>query len=375
MADGAAHDAAEHVRAAHAVREDALRDQERGGARVVRDDTHGDVVIRLRRAVALAADHGGEVHDGTQEVCVVVAEHVLRDHAHTLESGASVDAGRGERHQAAVRLPIELHEHEVPQLEPAAAVGRGLLTELARVHLVDTQAVVQLAAGAAWTGVAHLPEVVGRAAADDALVREPGNVLPDRCGLVVRGRQAFLTAEDGHHDAIGIELQHLGEERPRILDGVALEVVAEREVAEHLEEGVVTRGHAHVLEVVVLAADADALLRRRGALVRADVLAREHVLERHHARVGEHQRGVVGRHQRARGHALVAALGEEVQEGVADLFRSLWHGGVVFHSSLWRESAGRQGCGIDRRARGRGRPGHGRAGAPCRYPPESGTAR
>ena len=43
-------------------------------------------------------------------------------------------------------------------------------------------------------------------------------------------------------------------------DGLPLEVVAEREVAEHLEKGVVAGGVADVFQVVVLAAGAHALL-------------------------------------------------------------------------------------------------------------------
>jgi len=53
---------------------------------------------------------------------------------------------------------------------------------------------------------------------------------------------------------------HLGEERPRPRDGLGLEVVAKRPVAEHLKHRVVVAVAADVLEVVVLAAGADALL-------------------------------------------------------------------------------------------------------------------
>ena len=99
---------------------------------------------------------------------------------------------------------------------------------------------------------------------------------------------------------------------------VALEVVAEAEVAQHLEEGVVARGVADVLQVVVLAAGAHAFLRRGGARVGALVEAEEHVLELVHAGVGEQQRRVVVRHQRAGGNDLVALGGEEVEELLAD---------------------------------------------------------
>jgi len=69
-----------------------------------------------------------------------------------------------------------------------------------------------------------------------------------------------------------------GDEVPRVADRLVLEVVAEAEVAEHLEERVVPGRVADVLEVVVLAAGAHAALRARGAGVGALVLAEEHVL-------------------------------------------------------------------------------------------------
>ncbi len=66
----------------------------------------------------------------------------------------------------------KLHEHEIPELEPTASVGSRLIAERARVDVVDAEGIVNLGARSARTGVAHLPEVVFGAAADDALVRE-----------------------------------------------------------------------------------------------------------------------------------------------------------------------------------------------------------
>jgi hypothetical protein len=81
---------------------------------------------------------------------------------------------------------------------------------------------------------------------------------------------------------------------------------------------VVAGGVAHLVEVVVLAAGADAPLRGGGAFVSALVGAQEHVLELDHAGVGEQQRRVVGRHQRARGHDLVSLAGKKIQKVLAD---------------------------------------------------------
>src|SRR5262249_830691 len=86
-----------------------------------------------------------------------------------------------------------------------------------------------------------------------------------------------------------------------------------------LEERVVARRLAHLIEVVVLAAGADALLRGRRTLVRALVDAREHVLELDHARVREQQRGIVGRNERARRHDLVALAAEKLEKCFANL--------------------------------------------------------
>ncbi len=78
-------------------------------------------------------------------------------------------------------------------------------------------------------------------------------------------------------------------------------------------------GVADIVEVVVLAASAHALLRRGGAHVGALLLAGEDVLELHHAGVREHQRRIVLRDERRGRHDVVAVLLEEVQECRPDL--------------------------------------------------------
>src|SRR5207244_6537741 len=91
------------------------------------------------------------------------------------------------------------------------------------------------------------------------------------------------------------------------------------EVAGHLEEGLMARGVADVLEIVVLAAGAQATLRGRCALVRALLLAEKDILELHHARVDEEQRRIVCRHERARGHDAVALRTEILEKARANL--------------------------------------------------------
>jgi hypothetical protein len=114
------------------------------------------------------------------------------------------------------------------------------------------------------------------------------------------------------------EIAGAGDELPGVRDRVALEVVAEGEVAQHLEEGVMPLGVAHLLQVVVLAAGADALLAGGGARVVPPLLAEERPLELHHAGVGEQEGRVVGGDQRRRRHLAVPLGDEEIEEKPAD---------------------------------------------------------
>ncbi len=104
---------------------------------------------------------------------------------------------------------------------------------------------------------------------------------------------SWLAFEDGRVQAGLVEAPDFGEQLPGPGDRFLLEVVAERPVAEHLEEGVVVGVLADVVEIVVLAAGADALLRVGGPLVGPRAGAEEDVLELVHAGVGEQQRRIV----------------------------------------------------------------------------------
>src|SRR5690606_21292072 len=108
--------------------------------------------------------------------------------------------------------------------------------------------------------------------------------------------------------------------------------IAEGEVAEHLEEGVVAPGAAHVLDVRILAARPHALLRRGHAVpyavageARGGSL--EVGLELLHARHVEEQTGI-GALERRAGVSQVLPLLEEPKELRAEfvnLFRTVSH--------------------------------------------------
>ncbi len=81
------------------------------------------------------------------------------------------------------------------------------------------------------------------------------------------------------------------------MDCIFLEIIAETEVAQHFEEGVVTRRVADVFQVVMLAAGSHALLAGSGTGVGAFVETEEDILELVHAGIGKEQGRVAGRHQ------------------------------------------------------------------------------
>ena len=101
----------------------------------------------------------------------------------------------------------------------------------------------------------------------------------------------------------------VGEEFPGPVDGFALEVVAEAEVAEHLEEGVVVGGAADVVDV----AGAEAFLAGGGAGEFELHFAEEVVLELVHAGGREEHGGVPGGDEHVAGAAAVPFGLEEGQ--------------------------------------------------------------
>ena len=313
MPHGAAHDPAQHVAAALVGGEHAVGDQERRGAQVIGNHTVRDRVRAFRLG---AGGLGGGMDQRLQEIDPVVVVRALHDGGNALQAHAGIDRRLRQVDALVRRDLLVLHEDEVPDLDEAVAIG--IRTAGRAAWNVRPVVVEDLRAGAAGSGLTHRPEIVRAGNADDAVVRQAGNLLPQRMRNVVFG-------VDGDEQAVGGKTELLGDERPGQLDGEILEIIAEGEVAQHLEERVMPRGVADVLQVVVLAAGPYALLRCCRARVITALDAGKDVLELDHAGVGEQQRGIVPRHERARGHGAVAMAGKEVEERLADVVDGL-HG-------------------------------------------------
>jgi len=306
VAGGAAQQAAQDVAAAVVGGHDAVGDGERQRAQVVGDDPHGHGGFVLE--VGLAGELGDGLDEGHEDVGVVVGRLALDDGDDALEAHAGVHALGRQFVEGAVGLAVVLHEDVVPDLDDLGRAG----VDHVRRAAVGGQVEMDFRARAAGAGLAHFPEVVLLAEAQDVVGIDVGAGAPDVGGLVVG-------LVDGDPEAVLGELPDFRQEFPGPGNGLALVVVAEGPVAEHLEKRVVVGVAADFLEVVVLARDADALLGVGDALPGRLAGAEEDFLELVHARVREQQRGIRREHDGRRGHDLVPLRGEEVEERLADL--------------------------------------------------------
>ena len=270
---------------------------------------HADRIVGVRvLAVLLAAQllHGGD--DRGKGIGVVGRGDALHDGGGPLQAHARIHVGRRERCPATRRVLVELHEHQVPQLQKAPALAVGAAVGIALAHAArPAEVVVDLAARPAGAFSSRRPPVVlPLAEAPDALGGD-ARLLPEGLGLVI------LQIDRGP-ELLRREGEHLRHERPCPGDRLTLEVVAHAEVAEHLEEGEVALV-AHLVDI----GGPEALLDRREPRAGRCRLAGEIRLERHHARAGEQERGVAGGDERGAGHHEVTPLLKKVKKSGADV--------------------------------------------------------
>src|SRR3954452_22401615 len=131
---------------------------------------------------------------------------------------------------------LELHEDEIPEFEEAlAARAPGLAVGLA-APVLRSPVPEHLGIRPTRAGAADGPEVVLRREQNDSLDRL-ADVLPLGVGdLVLAQPERGVAREDADPEPLGVEPQVLEHELPGELDRPLLEVLTEREVAEHLEE-------------------------------------------------------------------------------------------------------------------------------------------
>ncbi len=114
--------------------------------------------------------------------------------------------------------------------------------------------------GAARAGLPHGPVIVFLPKPKYPAVRNTDAPVPNLESFIVIGvdRDIQLFFSD---------LVDFGHQFPSIFDSFFLKIIAEGKISQHLEEGVVFVGLAHLFEIVMLPADPHAFLHRSGSVI------------------------------------------------------------------------------------------------------------
>ena len=292
VAHGTAKDTTNDVTGFLIRRQLTVGDGECDGADMIGDDSHRNVDF-LILAVLATADSADTLEHRLEDVCVVVRGFALDSTHETLKAHAGVDDFFRQGFQRTVCLAVELHEDNVPNLNHLRMI---FVYQFASRHfgtLFGTTAVhVNLRTRTTRTGVAHFPEVIVLVAIQNMV---SGQMFgPDRSRFIVT-RQAFFgrTLENRGIQVSGIDLEYIYDIFPSEVNGLRLEIIAERPVAKHFKHGVMIGIVAYFLQVIVLSANAKALLAIRYAGIFDRIIAQDDTLPRVHTGVGEHESRVI----------------------------------------------------------------------------------
>ena len=230
----------------------------------------------------------------------------------SFETSAGINVLLWQLGVVAIGIASELHKHEIPDFkEPFVTTRCGPTLGAICRTLVD----VNLGTGTARTGgtAGRTPPVIGVEELN-AVGMHPDLVAPNIGGFLV-GQMA------GHPKEFGIDPKQVGDHVPGHRDGLMLEIVTKREVAEHFEERKVSGIATDLFKIGILTASSHTLLHRGGPIERRLLLTKEVRLERHHAGNSEKKVRIM-RDEAGRGNNRVASGLEERGEGTTQLVRS-----------------------------------------------------
>src|SRR5215472_11748806 len=323
MSHAAPHDLAQYVAAAFIRGQHAVADKKSRCTRVIGDNAERRVCFRVV-SVSRGREFFRRVNQWHEEIGLEDADLVLQHCSHAFETHARIDRLLRQRIQLAARIPVELHEDKIPNLDVAAAIAGKLAIRVARFGGRRAHVVVHFAVGTAWACVAHGPEVIVHSQRENSTAGKSLSYPPFFSLVIpreVRLRRA-RAAEDCYVQLLRRDAESAcggrSNESPRVLNRFFLEIIAKRKIPEHLEKRKVAIREADILKVVVLAARADASLAGRGAFVIALLEAEKNVLELVHPRIGEEQRRIIRRDERRAAHHAMPALFEKFQKCFTD---------------------------------------------------------
>src|SRR5947199_4249267 len=116
-----------------------------------------------------------------------------------------------------------------------------------------TEVVMNLRARSARSRITHLPKIVFFIQTQYAVASDAGTGNPELCRVII-------FTENRDPQLVDRQFEFSCQKCPRVIDGLFLEVSAERKISEHLEKGLVPPRMSDVVQVVVLAASAHTFL-------------------------------------------------------------------------------------------------------------------
>ena len=148
-------------------RADVIGDDAKGDVRrLLRVESCGLRAVRQRACVFFAAQFFELVEDRSENVGLVIRDRsgeigeifgALNDRGHALETHSGIDVALRQRRESAVRVRIELDEHQIPNLDAARVF---FVHQRATGVAVGREIDMHFRARPARAGVAHHPEIV-----------------------------------------------------------------------------------------------------------------------------------------------------------------------------------------------------------------------
>ena len=277
MTYGTTDDTTEYVATAVVGRHDTVGDHEGHRTGVVGHDTYRYVALLAARCLIL--DATGELADEItkilQRIDVEDGSYILNGDGETLETHTGIDVLLREVTVVSLTIVIKLREYDVPDFHVTVALAAHDV--LRAVSVLLTTIIVDLGTWSARSG-AVLPEVVFLTELVDVVLRDMHHILPDVIRLLI----VYINRRI---QTVRIQADTLGQELPCPWNRFLLEVIAEREVSEHLKEGTVAGCLTNILQVT----GTDALLAGGDSASRRNLLSCKPWLHRCHSGIDNEQ--------------------------------------------------------------------------------------
>ena len=284
---GTAEQAAKHVTTACVGRHYTVTDHECGAADMV--GNHAESYISLFVCViGNTGDAADVLHDILHGIYFEQVIYALHDTCQTFQTHTSIDVLVFHFGIVTVAVTVELAEYQIPYFYIAVAVAANVAVRLAAA-LFRSTVKVDLRTRTAGAGTVF-PEVVFSAQTNHVVFCHADLLGPHVIGFVV-------IFENRNIQLICRHFQHLGEKFPCPCDCFDLEVIAEREVAQHLEIGAVTCGLTDTFNIRCT----DTLLTGRHTGIRRNCLSQKIFFQRCHTGIDQQQSLIPLRYQRKAG--------------------------------------------------------------------------